>query len=259
MTKLILVGLVAATFASCNNESDSTKTTATDTVTIKTDSMTNNSLTDAQKSEGWQLLFDGTTTNGWHKYGGAPVGAAWKVVDGALILDSSSKKDGKIVAGGDIVTNEEFDNFHLKLEWNISPNGNSGIMFYVKEDSVKYKRPYETGPEMQVLDNNGHPDSKHITHRAGDLYDLIACSKETVKPAGEWNLAEIKCVNGKLDFFLNGENVVSTMLWDDNWKKMVAKSKFKEWPDFATFKTGRICLQDHDNMVSYRNIMIRKL
>ena len=112
---------------------------------------------------------------------------------------------------------------------------------------------------MEVLDNSGHPDSKIIKHRAGDLYDLISCSKETVKPAGEWNLAEVKCLNGKLDLFLNGENVVSTTLWDDNWKKLVAGSKFVEMPDFGTYKKGKIGLQDHGNAVWYRNIMIKKL
>ena len=131
-------------------------------------------------------------------------------------------------------------------------------MFYVHEDS-NYRRPYWTGPEMQVLDNNAHPDAKIIKHRAGDLYDLISCSKETVKPALEWNQVEIKSLNGKLDFFLNGENVVSTMMWDDNWRKMIAASKFKEWPGFGTFKKGRICLQDHGDNVWFRNIKIKKL
>jgi hypothetical protein len=259
MIRSIAVTLAAATLIACNNESESGKTNDADSASAKTDSAMHNTLTDAQKTEGWQLLFDGQSTSGWHKYGGEPVGSAWKVIDGAMYLDSATKKDGKIEGGGDIVTNDEFENFHLKLEWNIAKNGNSGIMFYVHEDTMKFKRPYDTGPEMQVLDNNGHADGQYPKHRAGDLYDLIACSRETVKPAGEWNLAEIKCVNGKLDLFLNGENVVSTTMWDDNWKKLVNSSKFKGWPGFATYKKGRICLQDHDNTVSYRNIMIRKL
>jgi len=259
MTRNIVAGLFLAILASCNNESASDKTSTTDSAVVKTDSTMNNTLSEAQKSEGWQLLFDGQTTNGWHKYGNQPVGSAWKVAEGALYLDTSSKQDGKIVGGGDIVTDQEFENFHLKLEWKIAKNGNSGIMFYVNEDTTKYNRPYHTGPEMQVLDNEGHPDNKYPTHRAGDLYDLISCSKETVKPAGEWNQVEIRSLNGKLDFFLNGENVISTTMWDDKWKQMIAKSKFKEWPDFGTYKKGRICLQDHDNQVWYRNIMIRSL
>lgn len=208
---------------------------------------------------GWITLFDGKTTSGWHKYGGGPVGAAWKIADGVLYLDSSEKEKGKIKNGGDIVTDEEFENFDLKLDWKISKAGNSGIMFCVHEDTSKYKNPYESGPEMQVLDNEGHSDGKIYKHRAGDLYDLIACNKETVKQVGEWNSVEIKLLNGKLDFFLNGENVVSTTMWDDNWNKMVANSKFKTMPGFAKFKTGRIDLQDHDCTVWYRNIMIKKM
>lgn len=219
-------------------------------------------------TSGFVSLFDGKTTTGWHKYGGGPVGEAWKINNGELSLDTSKKyakinKDGKvdtkIVGGGYILPDEEFENFHLKLEWKISPNGNSGILFYVHEDTVKFKEPYMTGPEMQVLDNDGHADGKLFRHRAGDLYDLINCSKETVKPVDEWNLAEIVSNNGKLDLILNGTTVVSTTMWDDNWNTMVAKSKFKEWPGFGTFKKGRICLQDHNNAVSYRNIMIKKL
>jgi len=140
--------------------------------------------------------------------------------------------------GADLVTDEEYENFDLKLEWKIAKNGNSGIIFFVHEDTAKYKATYETGPEMQVLDNDGHPDGKIVKHRAGDLYDLISCRKETVKPVGEWNAAEIKVVNGKLDLYLNGENVVSTTMWDDNWKTMVAGSKFKSMPGFGTFKKG---------------------
>lgn len=205
-----------------------------------------------EKKDGWQSLFDGKTTNGWHKYGGGAMGSGWQVVDGMLHYDPSVK------SGGDIASDDEFENFHLKLEWKISQNGNSGIIFYVHEDP-KYKWAWETGPEMQVLDNNGHPDAKYKTHRAGDLYDLISCSKETVKPYGEWNEVEIKCLNGKLDFYLNGENVISTTLWDDSWKKMVANSKFKTMPDFGTYKKGRIALQDHGDKVWYRNIRIKRL
>lgn len=195
----------------------------------------------------------------WHVYNKPGVfGSAWSLKDGVLHLSSEKKENGRIVDGGNLVYDEEFSDFHLKLEWKISPNGNSGIIFLVKEDP-KYGQPYLTGPEMQVLDNAGHPDAKINKHRAGDLYDLLACSKETVKKAGEWNLAEIILKDGNLRFFLNGEEVVTTTLWDDNWKKLVEGSKFKTWTGFAAYKSGKIVLQDHDDAVSYRNVMIRKL
>ena len=248
MIKNILILGLSLGIISCNN-SVSKKTSQPPAM---------NSISQEEKNEGWELLFDGTSTAGWHTYGNKPVGKAWKVVDGTLTIDVSEKKDGKVVGGGDIVTDKEFDNFHLKYDWKISVNGNSGIIFYAQEDS-KYKYPWETGPEMQVLDNNGHPDAKIIKHRAGDLYDLISSSKETVKPAMEWNTAEIKSVNGKLDFYLNGENVVSTTLWDDNWKNLVAGSKFKNMPDFGKYQKGKLGLQDHGDIVWFRNIKIKRL
>ncbi len=257
MNKLLAAGIISATIIACNNNSTSGNKADADTTVPKTEMM--NQLTDQQMTEGWQLLFDGVSTKGWHKYGGKPVGAAWKTVDGTLYLDTTVKQDWQIKDGGDIVSDSSFGNFHLKLEWKIAKDGNSGIMFYVHEDTLKYKWPWETAPEMQVLDNSGHPDSKIIKHRAGDLYDLISSGKETVKPAGEWNHVEIKCLDGKLDFWLNGENIVSTMMWDDNWKKMVASSKFGKMQDFGIYKNGKIALQDHGNTVWYRNVMIKKL
>ena len=248
MLKILSIGIAASLLFACNSQDSKNNTD-----TMQTDS------TKTVQANDWVTLFDGKTTNGWHKYGGGPVGSAWKIADGALYLDATDKENGKIKNGGDIATNEEFENFDLKLEWKISKGGNSGIMFCVHEDTTKYKMPYETGPEMQILDNEGHPDGKIKKHRAGDLYDLISCSKETVKPVGEWNRVEIKLLNGQLDFFLNGENVVSTTMWDDNWNKMVANSKFKTMPGFATFRKGRVDLQDHDFTVWYRNIMIKKL
>ena len=202
---------------------------------------------------GWKKLFDGKTKNGWHSYGKATAGDAWKIADGTLYVDSSVKE------GGDLVTNEEYSNFDLKLEWKISQNGNSGILININEDAKKYNETYITGPEIQVLDNDGHPDGKITKHRAGDLYDLVKSSSEPVKPVGEWNAVEIISNKGKLQIFVNGTNVVTTNMWDDNWRKMIAGSKFKNWSDFGTFKKGKIALQDHGNAVWYRNIEIKKL
>jgi len=209
-----------------------------------------------EADKGWISLFDGKTMDGWHGYGKGDLNGRWKIYDSTLILDTSVKLNGP---NGNLLTNEEYDNFHLKLDWKISQKGNSGILFYVHEDTAQFKEPYFTGPEMQVVDNEGHPDGKLIKHQAGDLYDLIACSTKTEKPAGEWNHAEIVSNNGKLELFLNGTNVVTTNLWDDNWKQLVAGSKFKAWPAFATYKKGAICLQDHGDVVSFKNIMIKKL
>lgn len=250
--KKILAYLLAVLLFGCIDSSS-------DKEQEKKDAMTTASLSEQEKKDGWQLLFDGATTKGWHKYGDTVAGKAWKADSGALKLDASEKENWQIKGGGDILTDEEFENFDLKMEWKIDTCGNSGIIIFIHEDSAKYTWGWETGPEMQVLDNKCHPDSKIIKHRAGDLYDLISCSKETVKPALEWNKVEIKSLNGKLDLWLNGENVVSTTMWDDNWKKLIAGSKFKDKPDFGTYKKGKIGLQDHGFNVWFRNIKIKKL
>jgi hypothetical protein len=205
----------------------------------------------------WKDLFNGENLEGWTSFGQSSVGEAWKVEDGVIYFDSDSKKkDG--VSGGDLVTTESFGDFHLTLEWKISENGNSGIMFYVI-DNGEYSAPYHTGPEYQLLDNDGHRDGKISTHRTADLYDLIESSEEPVKPVGEWNRTEIIVENGKLEFYLNGVNTVTTTMWTEEWDEMVANSKFKDMPGFAKFKEGKIALQDHGDDIWFRNIMIKEL
>ncbi|RYG13394.1 MAG: DUF1080 domain-containing protein, partial [Chitinophagaceae bacterium] len=154
----------------------------------------------ANAQKGFKKLFDGKTTNGWHTYNKTVVGSAWDVEHGALHMSPAKKgKDG----GGDLVTDKEYENFHLKLEWKVAPKANSGIIFYVHEDP-KFGQTYLTGPEMQVIDNDGHADGKIMKHRAGDLYDMVKSTSEPVKPVGEWNKAEIISNKGKLTFMLNG-------------------------------------------------------
>lgn len=205
--------------------------------------------------KGFKPLFDGKTTKGWHSYGKNTAGTGWKVENGTLHFDPEAAQNGQ---GGDLVTDAVFENFHLKLEWKIAPNANSGIIFYVNEDPAKYPNTYSTGLEMQVLDNDGHPDGKITKHRAGDLYDLIQSKSEPVKKVGEWNKAEIISKNGNLTLILNGVVVVKTVLWDNNFKKLIEGSKFAGWPGFGTFKKGKIALQDHGDKVWYRNIMIKE-
>lgn len=213
-------------------------------------------MVNAQKrSGGFVSLFDGKSTAGWHSYGKTTVGKGWKVEDGVIHLDPKSKQGDD----GDLVTDKEYANFHLKLDWKVAPKSNSGILFHVNENPEKFHQTYSSGPEMQVIDNAGHADGKIIKHHAGDLYDLVSSSAEPVKPVGEWNTAEIISNGGKLDFILNGVKIVSTTQFDDNWKALIAGSKFASWEGFGTFTTGKIALQDHGDEVWYRNIMIKEL
>src|SRR6201991_4897480 len=161
---------------------------------------TPNTLSKKEEKEGWKLLFDGKTTKGWHTYLRDTVGSKWQVRDGVLVFDPSQPQSG----GGDIVTNEIYENYELNLEWKISRGGNSGIIFDVQEDP-KYSATYLTGPEMQVLDNISDGDNKKQNHLAGCLYDLSGDSTVSKPhPAGEWNHVKIRQEKGHLQFWLNG-------------------------------------------------------
>ncbi|MDE3124207.1 MAG: DUF1080 domain-containing protein [Bacteroidota bacterium] len=207
----------------------------------------------------WIRLFDGKTFNGWHSYGKTTVGKAWTIENGTIHLNAADKKSYQTEGGGDLITNQSYRNFNFKVDWKIARGGNSGILFLVQDNPAKFHETWNTGLEMQVLDNDGHPDGKIHKHRAGDLYDLIACSKETVKPVGEWNTAEIIVNHNQLQLILNETVVVKTTLWDTNWQNMIANSKFKNMPGFGMFKEGHIALQDHGNDVWFKNIQIRPL
>lgn len=210
-----------------------------------------NTLTAAEKKEGWKLLFDGQTTKGWHDYNKKTIGAMWKVSNGELWLDP-------VNGAADITTDSEFENFELRLEWKIDSCGNSGIMFNVNE-SPAYKYGYYTGPEMQILHNDCHPDGKIVKHRAGNLYDLIASPTESVKGPKEWNTVKIISNKGHLEFWLNDVKQVETTMYTPEWAAMLKESKFVKYPDFGTFRKGRIQLQEHGSRVWFRNIKIREL
>lgn len=245
MKKFFTISLAFAMLA-CQPKQSTTQPT-------ETEAFAPNILTEQQKSEGWILLFDGTSTAGWKNFNKDGVGAAWVIDDGTLHFDNTVQ-EGR----GDIITIDEFENFELMLEWKIDSCGNSGIMFNVVENE-EFKNTYLTGPEMQVLDNSCHPDAKIVKHRAGDLYDLISCSTETVKPAGEWNQVRIVSDNANYQFWLNGTNVVSFTMHTPEWDALVAGSKFKQWSAFGKATRGHIALQDHGDKVWYRNIMIKTM
>jgi hypothetical protein len=231
------------TFSGCNSSADK----STDT-----------SASSVQQPDEWEFLSG--DRNLWHTYGKDSMGSAWKIEDSALHLDASVKSDWQTKDGGDIVTNNEYENFNLQLNWKISEGGNSGIMIYVHEDTSKYKYPWESGPEIQVADNEKNEDGKIYKSRAGDVYELIpSTSQQFVKPAGEWNHMEIIANKGKLDSYMNGEHVLSATLWDDAWKKSIDSTKFKTMTGFGTFRRGKIGLQDHGADVWYKDVKIKKL
>lgn len=222
-------------------------------ITVSSSAQDINTLSAKEKKAGWKLLFNGTDTKGWHTYLKSEPSKAWKVEDGALALDQQAKKDG--APGGDLVTDDEYENYELTLEWKISEGGNSGIIFGVHEDP-EFGATYLTGPEMQVLDDAKHRDGKIEKHNSGDLYDLKKSTKYAAKPVGEWNKVKIVKKDGKLTFWLNGTKTVETTMGTEEWKQLVAASKFRTWKGFGKYAKGHIALQDHGDGVWYRNIKI---
>ena len=221
-----------------------------------------NTLTAQEKADGWRSLFDGKDLSGWHSYLEQGPGKDWSFQDGAITLKKSNSDPAKDYA--DLVTNAEFANFDLKLQWKARPCIDSGVMFYVQE-SPKYKQTYDTGLEMQIADLSCTvPDSREILRRSGDLYGLVSTKVNTVKDAGEWNQFEIIADHGHVQLIQNGQ-AISVQLWDDAWRQLVAQSKFAKWPDFGTFHSGHISLQGTENKgnpgikVSFRNIKIKTL
>ncbi|MGB1971765.1 MAG: 3-keto-disaccharide hydrolase [Flavobacteriaceae bacterium] len=209
----------------------------------------------------WIELFDGKTLNGWHQYNGGAVGDEWSVSQGVLSFSPKEKRNWDN-GGKDIVTDQDFTSFVLSLEWKISEAGNSGIFWGVKEDE-KYREPYMTGPEIQILDNDRHPDAlaNPKFHQAGALYDLVQPIAEVCKPAGEWNhvILSIDHAHNSGYVVLNGTEIVRFPLQGRMWRKKVKNSKFKGWKGFGKFKSGKIGLQDHGDKVAFRKIKIKKL
>ncbi len=195
-------------------------------------------------------LFDGKTTTGWHAYLKTGPGA-WSVVDGALQLNP--KAEGQ----GDLLSDNEYENYELSLEWKIAEGGNSGVILSVHE-APELKETYLTGIEMQVLDDKGAEDNKLATHLAGALYDMKAPA-HPAKPAGEWNKVKIRKQNGHLTFWLNGKQVIDVQIGSPEWQEMLDKSKFKTWKGFAAYPKGHIALQAHGAQVSFKDIKIKEL
>jgi len=216
-----------------------------------------NILSEKEKQEGWQLLFNGKDLKGWHSYLLNMSGKAWQVQDGTIFLNKNDKSVYEDYA--DLTTDAEFENFDLKVEWKMDTCANSGIMFYVHE-SPEYKEPWKTGPEMQIDDLVCGPDHEHKMNRAGTLYDLIAVDSEWLSHSGTWNEYEIKADKGHLQLFENGHRVIDTYMWNDHWKELIANSKFKDMPNFGTFRKGHISFQGTENgKLWFRNIKIKEL
>ena len=193
----------------------------------------------------WRALFDGRSLDQWRGYRRDQVPAGWQAVDGALT---------RVAGAGDLITRDVFADFELELEWMVAEGGNSGIMYRVTEEADE---TYQTGPEMQVLDDARHPDGGSRLTAAGAAYGLYPAPVGAVKPAGEWNAVRIVVRGSHVEHWLNGVEVAAYELGSPDWEARVAGSKFRKWSRYGRAAAGHIALQDHGDRVAYRNIRIR--
>lgn len=247
-TGLILLALTV-TFAGCkeNREQEAENIQNVETAM----------QTDESQNE-WRDLFNGENLDGWKAYNSDAEPSQWTVEDGVLVFEPA---DGQRSGSENIISEEEFTDFELALEWKISEGGNSGIMWGVQENE-ELNEPYYTGPEIQILDNQGHPDAKNgPVRQAGALYDMVPPSQDVTKPAGEWNSMTIRINHeeNKGTVTLNGTKTTEFPLHGQEWDELVENSKFSDWEHFGKSRAGHIALQDHDDKVWFRNIRIKEL
>lgn len=253
---LLLATLSTLLVGACQKSGPQQEATTSDSIAAEP---AFNTLSDAEKAAGWELLFDGQTLNGWKRYGGDSIGPLWSVQDGMIVCDGTGLREGSGPMGGSLMTLKQYGNFELTAEWKISPGGNSGIIYHVIE-KPEYKHDYETGPEYQVMDDGGWKGELNEAQKAGSNYDMHAASAtKKLMPVGEWNSSKIVYNNGHVEHWLNGEKVVEFQEDDADFQERYKKSKWVDYPGWNKYKTGSISLQDHGAPVYFRNIKIRPI
>ncbi|HEV7621814.1 MAG TPA: DUF1080 domain-containing protein [Flavisolibacter sp.] len=209
-----------------------------------------NSLTEKEKKGGWKLLFNGSTKKGWRNYQNKP-GDSWIADSGTLHCLGSA-----YITRNNLITEKQFQNFDLSLDWKLAPQGNSGVLYMVTEH---YKEPYLSGPEYQVIDDKNFPQKLESWQLTGANYAMDPPRANATKPAGEWNHTRIIVNNGHIEHWLNGVKLVSYKLWSAEWKKHKSEGKWKNEEGYGMSKKGHICLQDHGSEVWFKNIKIKEL
>lgn len=212
-----------------------------------------NTLSQKEKESGWKLLFDGKTFNGWHGYNMKGIPDCWKVEDGIMKMTTVGGQESQ-----DVVTDKNYKSFELKVEFRLTKGANSGIIYHVAENP-KYKFPYETGAEYQVIDQDNWPDKLEDWQICGADYAMYPPKVRPYKPLGEWNQVHLIVNGNKVTHILNGKVVVEFEKYSPDWKKLRDSGKWKDFPDYGKFDEGRISLQNHGTHVDYRSVKIKEL
>ena len=207
-----------------------------------------NTLTDAERRDGWRLLFDGTSLTGWRQYQADSVPTAWRVADGTIT---------KTVGTRDIVTRDQFGDFELVFDWRVATGGNAGVFYRATEE---YNRVYWSAPEYQLLDDPNAPDGRDPLTSAGSAYGLYPAPRGVVKPAGEWNSSRVVARGTHIEHWLNGTKIVEYEALSPEWEAKVKESKFRDWPNYGRAMRGHVAIQgDHRGDLALRNIKIREI
>ena len=240
----LIIFLISAFFACKKTPEESTKEMLTIPIKI-------------EKESGWESLFDGKSFDGWHNYRTDTISDEWQIENGAMVF---TPNPDRIHGINNIITDKKYTSFILSLEWKISKEGNSGVFWGIFEDE-KYAVPYQTGPEIQVLDNLNHPDAAKRTHQAGAIFGILGPAVDLSNKENEWNhfIIRIDQKNNLGSVIFNGTKIIEFPVHGEEWDSMVADSKFKDWEGFGKYQTGHIGLQDHANKVWFRNIKIKEL
>lgn len=246
----ILLLVMIAVIISCGKTKSNDPKSLFDEITKN---QTPNTLNKEEQKNGWQLLFDGTSTADWHGYNMKVFPDCWKIEDSSLTMNSVGGQEDQ-----DIITNDKYRDFALSLEYKLTKGANSGVIFQVAEDTA-YKFPYETGPEFQVMDQDNWPDKLEDWQINGANYAMYPPMAKPYKPIGEWNQLFLYVKGDSVTQILNGVVVVKYVKNSDEWKTLRNSGKWSAFPDWGKFDEGYISLQNHGTKVWYRNIKIKKL
>jgi len=252
MKKIAILVLAAVIFGACDSKKNGAEDQGEDNATTTAETVSDNQLTEAEKADGWKLLFNGQNMDGWKTYKNNE-NDSWEVVDGTL----HCKPDTLAKKRADILTVDQYASFDLTFDWKVAPHDNSGVIYRATEE---FEQPYLSGPEYQVIDDKGYPDKLTTTQTSASNYDMHAApDNKSINPPGEWNTGRIVANGNHVEHWLNGTKVVEYEINSDDWKKRKAGSKWSDAKGYGIAPQGHIDLQDHGGEVWYKNIKIKTL